>query len=603
MTFFMLFYVDVNIYILYNIQLFMISIQKYIGKLAEAYTDKTVLENNQSLLAQYNNMASTFKTSKSDQQKNSVVYSHINNMKDVVKIYVELSFKLGNNCLQIYKGFKFASMLNIPFDNVYIIGQYNPMFKNIKQNFIQSIPSDTYFDFELNNAGINEIQRISSEINCCLIDGSKSNINIKFKNWNWIYPSSIEDFCLFNFLFDGNKYLIDSCFLKNADIFEQNLNHALVGMTIRRGDFTENNSMFQRLSLSNIVDIIDDLRNKYNDFIKIVITSDEIQNVEKEISNVRCCYFIKNRSPEEQIMILSFCDYVINNGAYYRCEDNQVKGYESTFGQIAQILNVSRKFSLRTIFIHEYFKQRRYLNYKEQEYEQIDFDQLLENSYIINCVSDPQRLQLEKILFDYHGLKFPKVFAARTDCGVCCAPVNNSYYYLLKMAIEKDLPYILIFEDDAYPCNNVVEYLKDYIKYIPIGAEMIQLGFTAKWGAGYGDKFTRPGSSPGTQASIVFKTGYEKILKLLEEKHYFDQLGYELQHSYIIDVPIFIQYNFNQACFGNYGYNIETLDSTSLDFFKHNYTKIETIIRDKKYQDFIVPMPKTTAEDSCHKSA
>lgn len=60
--------------------------------------------------------------------------------------------------------------------------------------------------------------KTSNTIKQCLIDG-KPNINVKFRNWNWIYPSSIEDFCLFNFLFDGNDELINRCISENKSIF------------------------------------------------------------------------------------------------------------------------------------------------------------------------------------------------------------------------------------------------------------------------------------------------------------------------------------------------------------------------------------------------
>lgn len=140
-------------------------------------------------------------------------------MENRVRIYIELCCQLGNHCLQIYKGFKFASMLDIPFDNVFIVGYYNPLFKNIKQHFIQSIPDDLSFDFELTSIDMDGMIQTSNTIKQYLIDG-KSNINVKFRKWNWIYPSSIEDFCLFNFLFDGNDELINRCISENKSIFE-----------------------------------------------------------------------------------------------------------------------------------------------------------------------------------------------------------------------------------------------------------------------------------------------------------------------------------------------------------------------------------------------
>lgn len=65
---------------------------------------------------------------------------------------------------------------------------------------------------------MNGMIQTSNTIKQYLIDG-KSNINVKFIFWNWVYPSSIEDFCLFNFLFDGNDELIDRCISENKYIF------------------------------------------------------------------------------------------------------------------------------------------------------------------------------------------------------------------------------------------------------------------------------------------------------------------------------------------------------------------------------------------------
>ena len=49
-----------------------------------------------------------------------------------IRIYVENPARLGNNILAVYKGFKFATMLGVKFDNVFVNCQYNPLFKNIQ---------------------------------------------------------------------------------------------------------------------------------------------------------------------------------------------------------------------------------------------------------------------------------------------------------------------------------------------------------------------------------------------------------------------------------------------------------------------------------------
>jgi GR25 family glycosyltransferase involved in LPS biosynthesis len=35
------------------------------------------------------------------------------------------------------------------------------------------------------------------------------------------------------------------------------------------------------------------------------------------------------------------------------------------------------------------------------------------------------------------------------------------------MAKALDLPFVVIFEDDAYPCDNVYTKLEEVLKYIP----------------------------------------------------------------------------------------------------------------------------------------
>ena len=96
---------------------------------------------------------------------------------------------------------------------------------------------------------------------------------------------------------------------------------------------------------------------------------------------------------------------------------------------------------------------------------------------MVNLVSAVDRLALSRLVFKYHGMKFPKIFDACTDSGLCCHPTFNSTYQVVKMARDKNLPYILFYQDDVYPQNEIVEYIKTYIKYVPNDADVFQMGY------------------------------------------------------------------------------------------------------------------------------
>ena len=62
---------------------------------------------------------------------------------------------------------------------------------------------------------------------------------------------------------------------------------------------------------------------------------------------------------------------------------------------------------------------------------------------------------------------------------------NNSFYNnpeydsLIKKAKSNNLPYILVFEDDAYPCIDCQNKFEQYLKCIPKDASMVILGWSA----------------------------------------------------------------------------------------------------------------------------
>lgn len=276
-------------------------------------------------------------------------------MHNINCISTRFGGRLGNHILLIYKAFKLALMCKVPFSSVKFSKKYyNTLYSNICTNFVDDIQYNQYqFNLKKHNATYNDLLCYSKQIfqqpTSILLYGCDI----------WLYPKTLVDLCLFNFLIDGNTALKQKCIEQNLCMFDNNANYALVGISIRRGDFKEKRwSNHQLLSTTYINQLITDIRRKYYNRVKIIITSDDINEVKAIINNNnRCCYFLENTTPEESMLILSFCDYVIGNGNYHRCEDLVTGKYESTYGQIAQILNVSRKFAATTKYSHEYFKQ------------------------------------------------------------------------------------------------------------------------------------------------------------------------------------------------------------------------------------------------------
>lgn len=208
----------------------------------------------------------------------------------------------------------------------------------------------------------------------------------------------------------------------------------------------------------------------------------------------------------------------------------------------------------------------------------LDFNTLTDCSYMIHLMEDADRLELEKIIFDYHKMKFPNIFDAYTVPAECKSPSCNSFHELIRYAKSMKLPYILVFEDDAYPCNGIVEKLKEYIKDIPDDCMLLQLG----WSKNLNDRksiFNKI-SNPCycIQSSIIFEEGYDAILKLLESKYSMDCLQSQLNSSYVVNIPLFIQYNFNHSVFKNLGYDIRHFSNEDLEFFHKNFSTVDEIL-------------------------
>jgi len=87
-----------------------------------------------------------------------------------------------------------------------------------------------------------------------------------------------------------------------------------------------------------------------------------------------------------------------------------------------------------------------------------------------------------------------------------------SHATLVKYAQLCNLDFICIFEDDAYPCDDITSKLKQYLIGIPDDCDILKIGWNRIYNNenALNEKFNQKPKSWGTFAYIVFKKYYKQ---------------------------------------------------------------------------------------------
>lgn len=176
---------------------------------------------------------------------------------------------------------------------------------------------------------------------------------------------------------------------------------------------------------------------------------------------------------------------------------------------------------------------------------------LLKHSFVINV--DEKRLEWFKKVFKFHGISpMPKRFQGTTTW------YNSGKYncYLshrnaILTAKKRKWPYVLIFEDDAYPVNGVVGEMQRCLDELPDECQVLSFGNIFLWDVhGEYGNFWRSYKSYGSQSYVVFEKAYDKFVELLDEGHEGDSAFYmrtdEILPKDVFFMPkknLFIQYS------------------------------------------------------------
>ena len=104
----------------------------------------------------------------------------------------------------------------------------------------------------------------------------------------------------------------------------------------------------------------------------------------------------------------------------------------------------------------------------------IDIQDLFKHSYVLSCDND--RLRLFYYNFSRYSLPKPEWFHAIVDKNLGGRKCNSlSMAAMIQKAKDNDWPFVLIFEDDAYPCRDVYKRLSS-LEY-PDNADIYVLGY------------------------------------------------------------------------------------------------------------------------------
>ena len=270
------------------------------------------------------------------------------------------------------------------------------------------------------------------------------------------------------------------------------------------------------------------------------------------------------RKSEDVIWFLQLADRVKTIAStpfpVYQYNDMNIKSLSHTSdgNSCADVISIMKSMSFSKDIVKN--RMHRYENELMPEFKDVStnsFNDLLKNSFVISY--DDVKIRMLKKIFDHHGMLFPRVFQAMHNKDLD-GPYNCSisHVQVIRAAKAFDLPFVVIFEDDVYPCIDVMMKVKKYLSIIPKDANIVILGWS---NTEKGQEFIHSINRVthligGSHSYIVFKSGYDEYLNAYQKnpKCHADMIFRDIQNTYIINIPLFIQYSSKTSMNSHIGY-------------------------------------------------
>lgn len=188
---------------------------------------------------------------------------------------------------------------------------------------------------------------------------------------------------------------------------------------------------------------------------------------------------------------------------------------------------------------------------------------IISQSYCISI--DSKRMENLNKVFTRVFRCVPKLVRGFTSS--CFSPIMRcalSHQTIVRMAKAMNLPYVCIFEDDAYPRDDAPLLIDRFMRSIPEDAKIIVLGYnkvnrcivknsevnivTPSVGIDF--------SVWGSHAYIIFSSAYDEYLDIFENDPELSSDGYfsRIVPTYVAKTNIFIQRCDSKSMNGHSGY-------------------------------------------------
>ena len=146
-----------------------------------------------------------------------------------------------------------------------------------------------------------------------------------------------------------------------------------------------------------------------------------------------------------------------------------------------------------------------------------------------------------------------------------------SHIGIVSQAYANNLPFVVVFEDDAIPCIDIISKLQNYLSDIPDDCHMLKLGWCKSLPYQFDQRKYQQKSTLGSHSYIIFKPYYNQYLS----KIYID-LTADLscmnddKYIYVTNQPLFIQKSITNNNITGVDYT-ELYKSFDISYFKTNF--------------------------------
>ena len=189
----------------------------------------------------------------------------------------------------------------------------------------------------------------------------------------------------------------------------------------------------------------------------------------------------------------------------------------------------------------------------------ISIDDAMKHSLVIS-IDKKRYIEMCKLFRSYGFVTIPDIlfgstFKDKSGQFNC----KHSHMRAVQYAKENKWPYVLIFEDDAYPCDNIIDKFSSYLYALPKDALLVLFGWSNSCAQDFSKPFNKITETAisGSHAYMVFESAYDRFIsyhKANPKKSADNTVFKTISPSYVIDYPLFIQHTNEKSMNGHVGF-------------------------------------------------